>query len=674
MERLEEAKRVFLDALALHQKGELEPARALYERALALAPGRASVMNNLATVYLAQKNFLEARRLCESVLKQDPADEVALVNLGNCHLGIKEVDAALLYYQKALAVQPDCAEALHNCGNALMELKRPQEALASYDRALIVKPDFADALLSRARALRRLDRLEEALASYDRAVALAPGNVAALNNRCVILQELDRREEVIDAYRRLLEVASAHPYARGYLLHYRLRCCEWANYDESVARLAGDVRSGQRADAPFHFLVISDSPADQLRCARTCIADEYPAAAQPVWRGERYRHDRVRVAYVSADYHGHAVPYLIAGLIEVHDRARFEITAVSLGPDRRDGMRARLESAFDRFIDVRHRSDREVAELLRELEIDIAVDLQGFTSGCRAGIFAQRGAPIQVNWLGYPGTSGADYIDYIIADSVLIPKEDHPHYTERVVTLPDCYQPNDSKRGIAAHTPTRAELGLPEHGFVFCCFNNNHKIAPRVFDIWMRLLARVEGSVLWLLKDHAAAERNLRREAEARGVDPARLVFAPRVKMEEHLARQRRADLFLDTLPYNAHVTASDALWAGLPVLTRVGSAFAARVAASLLHAMGLPELIARSSEEYEDLALELAKNTALLANIRARLARNRETHPLFDTERFRRHLEAAYFAMWERHQSGELPASFAVPEIPRVGAAAGRR
>jgi len=351
-------------------------------------------------------------------------------------------------------------------------------------------------------------------------------------------------------------------------------------------------------------------------------------------------------------------------VIEQHDRARFEVTAISLGPERQDGMRARLTAAFDRFIDARNMRDREVASLLRGMEIDIAVDLQGYTKGCRPGIFARRAAPVQVNYLGYPGTMGARYMDYIIGDACLIPADHHRYYSEKVVYLPDSYQPNDSRRGIAERTPSRGELGLPETGFVFCCFNNNHKIAPRVFDIWMRLLARVEGSVLWLLEDNAAVARNLRREAALRGIAPERLVFAPRAKMEEHLARQRRADLFLDTLPYNAHVTASDALWVGLPLLTRSGDAFAARVAASLLNAVGLPDLVTTTWEDYEKLALKLATEDGLLAGIRARLAANRATHPLFDTGRIRRHLESAYVTMWERAGRGQPPESFAVRAV----------
>ena len=697
MDSLEPARSLFNAALARQQAGELEEARELYERALEAAPGRPSVMNNLAAVYLSLKRYGEAKRLCQELLGRDPGDETALLNLGSCEDGLGAPEEALGCYDRALAIKADYAEALSNRGSVLLRLQRADEALASYDRALGVKADYAEAhynrgnallqlgrredaiasyegalalkpsypeaLYNRGNALLKLRRPEEALASYEGALALKPDYSEALNNRGLVLLQLGRREALIENYRALLGVAPDFPYGPGYLLNAQLQCCEWGDYAESVARVAVAVRAGKRADSPFNFLAISGSPQDQLQCARTCVADEYPAASRPVWGGERYPHDRIRVAYLSADLHAHAVPFLIAGMIEAHDRTRFEITAISLGPDRNDAMRARLQAAFDRFIDVRDRSDREVAELLRAQEIDIAVDLQGFTLGCRPGIFSYRGAPLQVNYLGYPGTMGAEYMDYIIADRQLIPAGHERYYTEKVVRMPHCYQPNDAKRRIAERTPARAELKLPEHGFVFCCFNNNYKIAPAVFDVWMRLLNRVPGSVLWLLEDNEIASRNLRREAERRGVAPERLVFAPRTRVEDHLARHRQADLFLDTLPYCAHTTASDALWAGLPVLTRLGDAFAGRVAASLLHAVGLPELVTTTAEEYERVALQLATDGERLAGIRAKLSRNRDTHPLFDTDSYRKHIEAAYVTMWERAQRGEPPQSFAVPE-----------
>jgi protein O-GlcNAc transferase len=380
-------------------------------------------------------------------------------------------------------------------------------------------------------------------------------------------------------------------------------------------------------------------------------------------RRRRHRFGRAR-ATGTTGFRVHPLSFLTAGLFERHDRARFETIAVSLGPDTPTPIRSRVQAAFERFIDVRPSTDREVARMLVEWEVDIAVDLNGFTANARTGIFGLRPAPVQVSYLGYPATMGAPYIDYIVADDEVIPPEHRPYYTEKIVYLPDTYQVSDCDRRIAERTPTRAELGLPEQGFVFCCFNNNYKITPTMFDGWMRLLAKVEGSVLWLFEGNAAVSRNLRREAAARGIAPERLVFAQRVALDEHLARHRRADLFLDTLPYNAHTTANDALWAGLPVLTCRGTTFAGRVAASLLRAIGLPELITGSLPEYEALALQLATDSALLAGIRDRLARHRDRYPLFDTDRFRRHLEAAYVEMWERYQRAEPPASFAVAPL----------
>jgi predicted O-linked N-acetylglucosamine transferase (SPINDLY family) len=391
------------------------------------------------------------------------------------------------------------------------------------------------------------------------------------------------------------------------------------------------------------------------------MADECPASPQKLWRGERYAHDRIRLAYLSTDLRAHAVGFLIVGAFEHHDKSRFETTGISLGADDKSETRARIEAAFDRFINVGEKSDNEVGTLLREMEIDIVVDLNGFTGHPRTRILAQRPAPIQVNYLGYPGTMGADYIDYIIADPIVITPNEEPYYTEKIAYLPETYQANDSRRRRVERQPTRAEAGLPETGFVFSSFNNTYKVSPEMFAIWMRLLARVEGSVLWLLEDNEFAAANLRREAAARSVNPDRLIFAPRTRPESHLARQTLADLFLDTLPYNAHTTASDALWAGLPVITTPGTTFPGRVAASLLTAIGLPELIAPSLDDYERLALTLARDPDALAAVKAKLASHRESFPLFDTKRFTRHLEAAFRKMWERHRQGLPPQTFAV-------------
>jgi predicted O-linked N-acetylglucosamine transferase (SPINDLY family) len=383
-----------------------------------------------------------------------------------------------------------------------------------------------------------------------------------------------------------------------------------------------------------------------------------------VWRGEKYKHDRIRIGYVSADFRNHPVGRLAVGLFEAHDKSRFVTIALSLGPDDGSDLHRRIKSAFEDFVDVRNRSDADLAAIIRRREIDILVDLMGFTLAGRSGVLARRAAPVQVNFLGYPATMGADWVDYIIADRTIIPAEHFQSYGERVVWLPDSYQANDDKSPIAEHVPTRSECGLPETAFVFCCFNNTFKINPQIFDIWMRLLAATANSVLWLLETNPAATRNLRREAERRGIDAGRLIFAPRIAVADHLARHRQADLFLDTLPYNAHTTASDALWAGLPLVTCRGETFAGRVAASLLKAAGLPELIATSLDDYEALALKLAHDPTLLGEIKEKLRRNRDRYPLFDTARFTRHIESAYETMWRAHRDGRAPAAFAVESV----------
>ncbi len=546
----------------------------------------------------------------------------------------------------------------------MCDLRRYEEGLASYDRALLLNPDYVDALNNRGNALCDLRRYEEGLASYDRALAIQPDHARTLNSRANALRDLNRNKEAIENYRRLLAAHPDYDYALGSLLHVERNCCDWSHYDESAARITAGIRAGKRVEIPFHFLAVSDSPADQLKCSQIFVADQYPATARSIWRGERYDHDRIRVAYLSADLRDHVMAYCLLELFETHDQGRFDTTAVSFGPDVPGEMRSRLKGAFSRFVDVHRKSDREVAQLLRELEVDIAVDLNGFTTDSRTGIFAFRAASVQVNYLGYPGTMGTDYMDYILADRFVIPEQHRSHYAEKAVYLPDTYMASDSRRVIADRTPTRPEAGLPERGFVFCSFNNSYKITPDIFGVWMRLLNKVPGSVLWLRGGDKEAMRNLRSEAVRRGVAPERLVFAARTdKIEDHLARHRLADLSLDTLPYNAHATTSDALWAGLPVVTCLGNTFAGRVGASLLGAIGLNELITRSLEEYEALAWELATNPERLAGIRAKLAANRATHPLFDTARFRRHVEAAYVTMWERCQRGEPPASFAVSQ-----------
>jgi protein O-GlcNAc transferase len=658
------------DSMALHMaaharrgQGDAAGARDFLRQVLEIDPLNLQAMEELGAAELEAGHFSEAESWLRRVIAQGRAGASALSWLGIALSAQDRQSEALDAFRRAVAAEPGNAGMRVNLGHELLKAGLREDAISSYDRALAVEPLNVDAWASRGDALLELKRLDLALASYDRALAIEPTHADALHNKGIALLDLNRHEEAGAAFQRLLDAVPDYPYVPGYRLHAQLHCCEWKDYEGNVARVVDGMRSGKPVAGPFTLLPISDSATDQLRCAQLFTAHEFPAAAQPLWRGERYDHGRIRLAYLSGDFRSHATAYLMAGLFEAHDRTRFEISALSFAPASDDEMTARLVPAFDRFVDVSGRSDRDVALLLRELETDIAVDLHGFTRGGRAGIFAQRPAPVQVNYLGYPGTMGAQYTDYIIGDRWVIPEEHQRWYTEKIVYMPDSYQSNDARRRLADRVPSRAECGLPETGFVFCCFNSSYKISPGLFDIWMRLLQQRNGSVLWLVEDNAAATRNLRREAERRGVDARRLIFAPRVKLEDHLARHRLADLFLDTYPCNAHTTASDALWAGLPLITHLGHTFAGRVAASLLAAVGLPELITRCWEEYEELALQLSSDSERLAGIKARLARDRASHPLFDTGRYCRHLETAYVDMWQRAQRGAPPENFAVGE-----------
>jgi len=441
-------------------------------------------------------------------------------------------------------------------------------------------------------------------------------------------------------------------------------CCDWEQLIQIKDSIEKDIQAGKRSAEPFGYQGISNSARDLRLCAEIYAAT-FARPQTQLWAGERYNNTKIRIGYLSGEFRDQATSVLITQLFELHDKNRFELFAFDSGWDDGSTIRGRIEKAFNQIIDIAGLQDLAAAATIKQRQIDILIDLNGYFGLARQGVLSHKPCPIQVNYLGFPGTIGADYMDYILADRHVIPPDHADFYAEKVVYLPDSYQVNDSKRNIAERTPSRAEFKLPETGFIFCCFNSSYKITPDVFDIWMRLLSKVGGSVLWLLENNEAASRNLRREAAQRGVAPGRVVFAAKIRLDEHLSRHRLADLFLDTLPYNAHTTASDALWAGLPVLTCMGGTFPGRVAGSLLNAVGLPEMITHSLEHYEALALELATAPAMLSDIRARLARNRTTHSLFNTDRFRRHIESAYITMWERYQRGEPLESFAVQAIP---------
>ena len=649
---------------ALTNLRRYEEAIPRFKKAMELQPGLSQAHNNLGHALKELGRFDEAIASYEHALRIAPNDFEVHNNLGLALQKQGRLDEAVACFQSAISLKPDYAEAHASLGMIFRTQKRLDEAIACLQKALQIKPDTIEALVHLGAACQEHGRSEEAVAHFQRAILLKPDSAEAHHNLGISLQGLSRHDEAITSFRRALAIDPAHKYTLGALLWSELGTCCWEGFDSRIENLRSGVRKGLSLNEPFVLVAVSQDPGEQMLCAERFFQDRVQGNQSRLWKEGRYGHSRIRIAYLSGDFREHAVAYCIAELLELHDRSKFEVIGASFGVDDGSEMRSRLARGFDRFLDVRPKGDFDAARMLRDLEVDIVVDLMGYTRYSRPGILAHRPAPIQVGYLGYPGTVGADVIDYVLADKFVLLEEHQGFYSEKIVYLPGSYQANDSRRKIAERTPTRIEVGLPEQGFVFCCFNNSYKILPKMFDVWMRLLTQVPGSVLWILEDNAAAAENLRREARTRGVDPGRLVFAPRVGAAEYRARCRLADLFLDTLPYNGHGTTSDMLWAGLPVLTCAGSTFAGRVAGSLLHAVGLPELVTASLEEYQALALKLARGDPLLGELRARLHRNRASAPLFDTDRFRRHIESAYRTMWEIWQRGDKPRSFAVEPV----------
>jgi protein O-GlcNAc transferase len=668
-----------------------------YDRVLRMQPGNVVAMNNRGLTLRTLRRLPEAVDAYEKALAAAPDYYDARYNLGVVLLDMQRSADALAAFDAVLPLRPSDPELLNNRGVALWNLGRPADALASLDKALAVEPGLAEAWGNRGLALKDLARLDEALACFETVTRLSPDNPVGWNSRGSVLRELKRYDAAIEAYGRAialnpnyaealnnrgytwwahkLEYAPAladlqralaidpdHPYAAGEILHLKMYGADWSDFDTLKAGIETGVRLGQRVARPFMFQAVSENPEDLQACSRIWARDKYfEVPSAPHDRASRKAHAKIRIGYVSGEFREQATAILMAGLYEAHDREKFEVIAIDNTGAADDAMRKRLEKSFDRIIDISALSDEAAAAAIRAAEIDILVNLNGYFGKPRMGVFARRPAPLQVNYLGFPATLGASYIDYILADDIVIPQGEHDFYDEKVVTLPGSYQVNDNKGRAIAKTPSRAEAGLPDTGFVFCNFNNGYKLTPSTWDSWMRILKAVPGSVLWLLESRPPFADNLRREAEKRGVEGSRILFAPDRAPADHLARLALADLFLDSLPYNAHTTASDALWAGVPLLTLRGKAFAGRVAASLLTAAGLQELITETPEAYEALAVKLASDPAALKTVRDKLQKNRATCDLFNTEKSTRAIEAAYAKMWQRWLASEKAEGFSV-------------
>ncbi len=660
---LERAKRLVEQGTAQLQAGRLTGALAKFEQALAVVPNHPGVLNNCAVVLEKLGRLDQALAMYERVAKLTPPHFGVLNNCGVVLRKLGRPAEALERFDRALALKPDYAEALANRGKLLVEqLDRPADGLAGFDRSLQLRPDHADTWSNRAVALTALDRFPEALASCDRALALDARQTDALFNRAGLLERLKCFDEAARAWERVLKAEPTRPYLHGRVLHARLQCCDWHDYEALRSQIEAGIVAGKLEDEPWQMLAHCTSPALQSRAAEIVAADRYPASPAPLWKGERYEHGRLRIAWLSGGFRAQVEAQTMASLLEHHDKTRCETFGLSVGMNDGSPMRRRIEAAFEHFVDARNWTDEQVARWAREQEIDILVIVAAYMSDSRLGILRHRPSPLQVNF-GSMGTIGADYVDYVVADRHFLPPGLDGFFKEKALRLPGAVMKYYAPPEIAGPPPSRSSLGLPEAGFVFCCFNNSYKIQPATFDVWMRLLRDNEHSVLWLRETSATAKANLQAEASRRGVAPKRLVFAPfAASYDDHLARFRAADLFVDAFPYNAHTTACEALWAGLPLVTLSGETAVSRVAGSLLHAAGLDELVAADLPEYERKIRALVASPERQVELREILARVRSSGALFDPAGYCRWLETGFTMMNERQRQGLPPAPLDVP------------
>ncbi|HVQ61278.1 MAG TPA: tetratricopeptide repeat protein [Burkholderiales bacterium] len=647
--------------VTLEQLGRGADAESAYREAIGVEPNLAEAHYNLGNLLQGLKRFDQSRSEYEAVLLLRPQNAEAHNNLGNALKALDLVGDAERHYREAVRLKPDYAVAHYNFGSLLHDRGRLAEAERSYVRSLALNPRFPEAHYNLGNLLKRAGRVLEAEKNYRQALALKPEYPEASYNLGITIQALGRRAEAEACFRTALRLKPDYPEAHCLWIHERQHLCRWENLLPDAEVLRERIRNGSWARVfPFTFLALPETTAaEQHRCAQRFAEVEFrDFLPRPPLAGSRRRsRPKIRVGYLSADFHEHATSYLLPEVIERHDREHFEVHGYSHGIDDSSGTGRRVRAAFDVLRDLRPLDDTQAAQQILADEVDILVDLKGYTENSRVQICALRPAPVQVSWLGYPGTLGvAKLADYFVGDPVVSPLEHAEHYSERLALMPHCYQPNDARREIGSR-PSRAEAGLPPEGFVFCSFNRSYKLTPAILDLWCALLRDVPGSVLWLLQGTPESQRNILQEAAKRGLDVQRLVFAPQMPPASHLGRLQLADLALDTFPVTSHTTASDALWAGVPLVARLGETFVSRVSSSIVTAAGLPELVTHDDRSYLELARTLATQPARLSKLRAKLEQGRKTCALFDSTRFVSDLEDLYRRMWDDHGRGRLEA-----------------
>lgn len=619
-----------------------------------------------AAVLCRMERWNEALLSIDRALQLKPDDAQAYFTRGNVLFGLRQTEQALRSFEKAIALRGDFAEAFCNCGMLQAFLLQWNAAIDCYSKALSINPYYAEAFVHRGRAYEQLGKNDAAQSDYARAIVLDSECSPAYIEQGNFYRKNKQLESAIRAYEIAHRFDPWCPFLKGKLLHAKMLCCDWSGLPALQLAIDAGVQTGEKVVDPFAYQAVASSEALLGACARIFSRHWFPPQHGDLPRSRPKA--KIHIGYLCGEFREQATSFLMARVYELHDKTRFRMLAFDNGYDDGSALRRRIAGAFDEMVDISALNDASALAEIRKREIDILINLNGYFGLARPNLFAMRPSPVQVNYLGFPGTIGAPYMDYLLADETVIPVHSQPHYAEKIVYLPHSYQANDSRRAIADRRYTRSDFGLPETAFVFCCFNNNYKITPDTFAAWMRILRQVAGSVLWLFEGNPDAARNLRLAAARSGVDGERLVFAQDLPLPEHLARHALADLFLDTQPYNAHTTASDCLWAGLPLLTRAGDSFPGRVASSLLKALDLPELISDSQPHYEDTAIRLAQRPGELLSLRRKLAANRKTSPLFNSALITRHLERAYSVMHERHLAGLPPQAFSVAEVRGTG------
>ena len=623
-----------------------EDAIASYNKAIEIDINYAEIHNNKGNALKSLERYDEAIESYDKAIKIKSDYAFAYNNKGNALKNLERYDEAIESYDKAIKINPNYIEAHHNKGNILKDLKRFDESISSYDKAIEINPDYYFSFNNRGIIFQHLNHFEKALASYDKAIEINPNYPETYNNKGNILKELKRYDEALTCYEKAIKLKSDFDYMLGKVLNLNMFLCNWIEFDSLIKEINNTIVKKSKVIEPFTFLGLIDSPVFLKLSSEKYIKNNFKKDLEIQSLAKYTNHKKPRIGYFSADFHNHATLHLMMDIFKNHNKSNFDFYGFSFGPQNNDIWNSEVKNYFLKFEDVSNNSDKEVAYLSRKLEIDIAIDLKGLTSNSRSGIFSYRAAPIQINYLGYPGTTGADYMDYIIADEVIIPKESSNNYTEKILYLPDCYQPNIKKREISKKSFKRSDFSLPENSFIYCCFNSNYKITPHIFNIWMNILKAVPNSVLWIYKTNETASKNLIKESKAKGVDPNRIIFASYLPNDEHLKRISFADLFLDTFPCNAHTTASDSVRMCVPIVTLIGKSFASRIAASILSCLDMKELITRDEKEYQNLAIDLARDPKKINEIKDRLIDAISSSPLFDSSKFTKNLENIYFQL----------------------------